>query len=95
MRHYLTEQEFYGILTDLENGEVNIDCETSDGRIEHLRFRALVFFYKVILYSFPMTRDIGLIQEDADEPDGWNGPAHEVWQDMTDVCGWKPFIEKP
>lgn len=92
MRHYLTEQEFAQTLlhiTQFTDGEIDIDCETDDGKVEHIRFRATCFFFPIILYSLPFTNDIGLIQED---DEGWDQPLHEVWMDITDQCGWRPFI---
>lgn len=90
MKHYLTEQEFTQKLQNIPYGEINFDCETDDGSIEHIRFRVDYFFFRIILYSYPFTNDIGLIQED--EEDGWSQPLHEVWMDITDQCGWRPFV---
>jgi len=89
MKHFITEQEFKSILMHLREGEVSIMCET-DAEDEEIRFRAVKFFYKVILYSYPFTNDIGLIQEDEE---GWDAPLHEVWYDITEQCGFKPFYK--
>ena len=89
MKHYLTEQEFKDRLLRLNDGEIDICCESDNGT-EHIRFRATTFFYKVILYSYPFTNDIGLIQENEE---GWDEPLHEVWYDITEQCGYKPFYE--
>ena len=89
MKHYLTEEEFSQKLLNLY-GEISIDCDTDDATVEHVRFRAVHFFNRVILYTYPFTNDIGLIQED--EEDGWTLPLHEVWMDITDQCGWRPFV---
>lgn len=45
--------------------------------------------YPCIIYNQPMTLDVGVIQEDID--DGWENSIHEVWNDITEMCGFRPF----
>lgn len=89
MKHYITFEEFSKMIQGLY-GETALKCETADGTVEHIRFRSVYFFYRVILYTYPFTNDVGLIQEDEEE--GWEKPVREVWYDITEQCGWRPFV---
>ena len=92
MKHYLTEQEFKETLLKMEipNSEISIAGEYENGEITHIRFRCVFFFYKIYLYTYPMTNDIGMIQEDIDN--GWDETIHNVFSDFED-CGIRLFFE--
>lgn len=77
------------MLLDLQ-GETTLECEADDGSVSYVHFRSVYFFQPVILYTYPYTDNIGIIQEDNEEE--WSLPIHEVWMDITDQCGWRPFI---
>lgn len=95
MKCYITEEQFTGTLLTLEaNRKWRMKCE-SDGGKRTIIFEKHLYEiehgdkYPCILYNLPMTLDVGVIQEDMD--DGWENNIHEVWLDITEQCGFRPF----
>lgn len=93
MRHYLTYEEFYEYVLRERVGdpEFSLMCEHENGGDDVIRFRDDWFQCRIILYTIPCTLDVGIIQEDSQ--DGWENTMREVWEDITEMCGWKPYID--
>lgn len=94
MKHYLTRKELEKILLGMkENEEIEIYSESEFdekcGSYNIVLFR-MVFFhgYKVFLYDYPSTNDVGLIQED--ETYGWD-TINDVYDDFN-ACGLRLFV---
>lgn len=94
MRHYLTEKEFADFVLRERLGccyEFTLLCEDNCGEVQTMRFRDDWFVWRIILYTYPNSSDIGVIQEDIDN--GWDDAVHDVWVDITVTCEWRPFFE--
>lgn len=105
MRHYINYDEFYDKLVNhLPVDETwRLKCEDNDNPDDDDYIYTLVFakhqyeaengiMYDFIVYSYPKTLDAGLIQEDIDY--GWRNGIIQVWDDITEMCNLKPFIEQ-
>ena len=95
MKKYISEQVFARTLVTLGTNKVwRMKCEC-DGEDRTVIFKKHLYEvedgskYPCILYNLPMTLDVGVIQEDLD--DGWKNNIHEVWLDITEQCGFKPY----
>lgn len=95
MKCYITEEQFTGTLVTLKaNRKWRMKCEC-DGEERTIIFEKHLYEvengqkYPCILYNLPMTLDVGVIQEDMD--DGWENNIHEVWLDITEQCGFRPY----
>lgn len=103
MRHYINYGEFYDKLVNhLPVDEIwRLKCEDADYPdddcvtlvfAKHKYEAENGFMYDFIVYSYPKTLDAGLIQEDIDN--GWYENINDVWNDITETCNLKPFIEE-
>ncbi len=107
VREYIGYEYFYKKLVNLPVGETwRFECEGCDNPDDPLDTYVctLVFakhqyeaengsMYDFIVYSYPMTLDARLIQEDSEA--GWALPVCEVWCDITKTCNLKPFVRRP
>lgn len=105
MRHYINYDEFYDKLVNhLPVDETwRLKCEDKYFPEDENIGYTIVFakhqyeaengsMYDFIVYSYLMTLDAGFIQEDIDN--GWDENISDVWNDITEICNLKPFIEE-
>lgn len=105
MRHYINHDEFYDKLVNhLPADETwRLKCEDNDNPKDDDMNYTIVFakhqyeaengfMYDFIVYSYSFTLDAGLIQEDIEN--GWHENMIDVWNDITETCNLKPFIEE-
>lgn len=92
MKHYLSYEEFeeFVLREHVGDPEFTLPCENDHGENDAIRFRDDFFIYRIILYTLPNCLDIGIIQEDIDN--GWEDNIKDVWYDITQTCGWKPYF---
>ena len=93
MKHYLTFEEFEEFVLREREGAARhfvLDCEDDEGYRHTIVFRDDWFQCRIILYTLPNTLDIGIIQEDIDN--GWEENIKDVWCDITQTCGWRPYF---
>ena len=93
MKHYLSYEEFEEFVLREREGAARhfiLDCEDVEGFRRTIVFRDDWFQCRIILYTYPQTLDVGIIQEDIDN--GWDEAIRDVWYDITQTCGWKPYF---